>query len=279
MSALQWVWSVAAGASALAWVASLVTRDTSWVDRSWSILPVLYTVIIAAGAHFSVLRLNVMAILVTLWGARLTFNFARKGGYSGVEDYRWAVVRAAMTPRRFQLFNLVFIVVYQNILLVLLALPADDVARHRQRPWGPVDVVLTVLFLALLVGETVADQQQWDFHREKRRILAGGGEVTPGFLREGLFRYSRHPNYFFEIAQWWVVAAFAVAATHSLLRANALGAALLTLLFVGSTRFTESISAAKYPLYANYRHEVSAIVPWRPRHGDAVRRRGAAEST
>ena len=278
MSALQWVWSVAAGASALAWVASLVTRDTSWVDRSWSILPVLYTVIIAAGAHFSVLRLNVMAILVTLWGARLTFNFARKGGYCGVEDYRWAVVRAAMTPRRFQLFNLVFIVVYQNILLVLLALPADDVARHPQRPWGPVDVVLTVVFLALLVGETIADQQQWDFHRAKQRVLALGGEVAPGFLRQGLFRYSRHPNYFFEIAQWWVVFAFAALATHSLLRASALGAALLTLLFVGSMRFTESISAAKYPLYANYQREVSAIIPWRPRNGRVIRR-DAAEST
>ena len=66
-----------------------------------------------------------MALLVTLWGARLTFNFARKGGYSGVEDYRWAVLRGRMTPRRFQIFNLLFIVLAQNALLVLIALPAN----------------------------------------------------------------------------------------------------------------------------------------------------------
>ena len=55
-----------------------------------------------------------MAVLVTAWGARLTFNFARKGGYTGMEDYRWAVLRGRMKPWQFQLFNLFFIVLYQN---------------------------------------------------------------------------------------------------------------------------------------------------------------------
>ena len=47
-------------------------------------------------------RLLVMALLVTAWGARLTFNFARKGGYTGMEDYRWAILRGRMTPWQFQ---------------------------------------------------------------------------------------------------------------------------------------------------------------------------------
>ena len=85
-----------------------------------------------------------MAVLVTLWGARLTFNFARKGGYTGVEDYRWAVLRARMTPWQFQLFNLFFIVLYQNALLVLITLPGANRARAPRRPFGPLDVVLAV---------------------------------------------------------------------------------------------------------------------------------------
>ena len=141
------------------WVVSLITHDTSQVDRMWSIAPPIYLWVFAAGAGFSDARLDVMAGLATLWGARLTYNFARKGGYSGVEDYRWAVVRKAMKGWEFQLFNLFFIVIYQNILLVLIALPGWTALQHRT-PFGPLDAALAGLFLAALAGETIADQQQ-----------------------------------------------------------------------------------------------------------------------
>ena len=109
-----------------------------------------------------------MALLVTAWGARLTFNFARKGGYTGTEDYRWAILRGRMSPALFQVFNLLFIVLYQMTLLVLITLPAL-VAWEHPSPFGVWDAVFAVLFVAFLVGETVADQQQWDFHQRKAR--------------------------------------------------------------------------------------------------------------
>jgi steroid 5-alpha reductase family enzyme len=231
----------------------------------WSLLPEMYVWIFAVGARHASARAITLAVLTTLWGVRLTFNFARKGGYAGVEDYRWAVVRARMSRGQFQLVNFFFIVLYQNALLVLIALPARDVTRATATGFGPLDVLLIIVFIALLGGETLADEQQWRFHQRKAH-LAGSGEVaTPGFLREGLFRYSRHPNYFFEIAQWWVVYLFAVRATGTLVHWSMLGAVLLTLLFVESTRFTERISAAKYRAYAQYQREVSAIIPWWPR--------------
>jgi len=265
VSALVWVWWIAGVACAFAWIASLVSGDTSWVDRSWSILPEVYVWVFAAHAHFDNARLTTMAILTTLWGVRLTYNFARKGGYSGVEDYRWQVIRESMARWQFQLFNLFFIVLYQNALLVLIALPALSAYQHRSSAFGPFDVLGIVVFVALLVGETLADQQQWRFHQEKKRLINSGQRVTTGFLREGLFRYSRHPNYFFEIAQWWVIFAFAALAARSLAQWTVLGAVLLTLLFVGSTRLTEQISASKYPDYRDYQRQVSAIVPWRVR--------------
>jgi steroid 5-alpha reductase family enzyme len=265
VSALEWVWWIAGVASAFTWVASLVSGDTSWVDRSWSILPEVYVWVFAAHAHFENARLTTLAILTTIWGVRLTYNLARKGGYSGVEDYRWQVLRKAMPHWQFQLFNLFFIVLYQNALLVLIALPALSAYQHRSTPFGYPDVFATVVFVALLAGETLADQQQWRFHQEKKHLAAVGHSVTPGFLREGLFRYSRHPNYFFEIAQWWIVFAFGALAARSLTQWTVLGAALLTLLFVGSTRFTEKISSGKYPQYRDYQRQVSAIVPWRTR--------------
>ncbi|GAA3744127.1 DUF1295 domain-containing protein [Leifsonia bigeumensis] len=256
------IW-IAVASCVFCWVASLVSGDTSWVDRLWSVVPVVYVWVFAGFAGLADARLDAMAVLVTLWGARLTFNFARKGGYTGVEDYRWAVLRGRMPALGFQLFNLLFIAIYQNLLLLLITLPAFT-ALQNPRPFGILDGVAVVLFLAFLVGETVADQQQWNFHRRKKAEIDAGREPGARFLTTGLFSVSRHPNFFFEQAQWWTIAAFGVIAAGALTWTVA-GAVLLTLLFVGSTIFTESITRSKYPEYADYRARVSAVVPWLPR--------------
>lgn len=279
MDPLALVLAVAAVSCAFCWIASLLTKDTSWVDRIWSIVPVVYAWIFTVTAAIDgrdPVRLLVMALLVTAWGVRLTFNFARKGGYTGMEDYRWAILRGRMKPWQFQLFNVFFIVLYQNALLVLITLPAYIAWQHPAAFTGW-DAAFSALFAAFLVGETVADQQQWQFHQAKK---AAGGVLEPGFVTAGLFRYSRHPNFFFEQAQWWAFYALgATAAVASglgfwggVVNGTILGAALLTLLFIGSTLFTESITASKYPAYADYKRTTSMLVPLPPR-------RRAAEAT
>ncbi len=277
MDPLPIVLVVAAVTCLACWVLSLITKDTSWVDRVWSIVPVVYVWIFAGAAiadGADAVRLVLMAVLVTAWGARLTFNFARKGGYTGMEDYRWAILRGRMSPAMFQVFNALFIVLYQNALLVLITLPAW-VAWQHPTPVTGWDAALAALFVAFLLGETIADQQQWDFHQAKKRA---GGTLEPGFVTTGLWRTSRHPNFFFEQAQWWVFYGFgAVAAAASglwggVLNGSLVGAVLLTVLFIGSTIFTESITAAKYPAYAAYQRTTSMIVPLPPRHAPAAAR-------
>jgi steroid 5-alpha reductase family enzyme len=253
---------IAAVACACAWLASLVTGDTSWVDRMWSIVPVIYVWVFAGAAHLHDARLDVMAGLVSVWGVRLTYNFARKGGYRGVEDYRWAVLRSSMRRWQFQLFNLFFIVLYQNALLVLIALPSWTAYQHRGTSFGAVDYLLTLLFVGFTVGESVADQQQWDFHQWKKDVVEAGRAPSPRFLQRGLFRFSRHPNYFFELAQWWVIFLFGVVAARSVLEWTIIGPFLLTLLFVGSTKFTEKISLSHYPEYELFQRSTSAVIPW-----------------
>ncbi len=132
------------------------------------------------------------------------------------------------------------------------------------------DAVFAVLFLAFLVGELTADQQQWNFHWAKERA---GGVLAPGFATTGLLRYSRHPNFFFEQSEWW--AFYAIGATSAVASGlglwggvvnwTILGAALLTVLFIGSTIFTESISAGRHPAYAQYQRTTSMLVPWPPK--------------
>lgn len=262
MAPLEVVFEAAGACCVVTWGASLITGDTSWVDRLWSIVPIAYVGIFAGFAHWRNVRLDVMASLVAVWGIRLTFNLARKGGYRGVEDYRWAVLRARMSHWQFQLFNLVFIVLYQNAILVLIALPALTAYEHRSTPFGIIDGILALLFVLCTVGETVADGQQWHFQTAKSSIIATGQTPVEQFLDGGLFRYSRHPNYFFELAQWWILFFVGVTAARSIVQAAVIGPVLLTSLFVGSTRFTESITLSRYPSYEGYQRRTSAIVPW-----------------
>lgn len=270
MTALDVVLLTAGAAAAFCWVSSLISGDSSWIDRLWSIVPVAYVAIFAGFAGFADARLNLMTVLVALWGARLTFNFARKGGYTGVEDYRWPILRARMRPWQYQLFNLGFIVAYQSALLVLITLPALTAYEHRGAPLGLLDWLAAALFLAALAGETIADQQQWEFHRWKRAEAEAGREPSPRFLSTGLWRFSRHPNFFFEQAQWWLLVLFAVSAAGTALVWTWLGAVLLTLLFIGSTIFTESITRSKYPEYADYQRSTSMLVPLPPRRSAAA---------
>jgi steroid 5-alpha reductase family enzyme len=257
--------AVAACVAASCWLLGMIFDEYSWVDRIWSVVPPVYIGLLAWAADFDDVRLNVMTALTTAWGARLTFNYARKGGYrKGGEDYRWSILKSRMSRGQWHAFHLFFIAGYQNFLLLLIALPAWTAYRHRT-PFSVVDGVLAAVFVVLLVGEFVADQQQWEFHQQKKARAAANASEPKGFLETGLWAWSRHPNFFFEQAQWWVVYAFAVSASGSVAHLTLVGPVLLTLLFHGSAQFTESITASKYPAYADYQRRVSRVIPWPPR--------------
>jgi steroid 5-alpha reductase family enzyme len=234
------------------YVLSLLTKNYSQVDRLWSIAPPLYVAWFAAQAGFADARLDLMLVLTLAWGARLTWNFARKGGYRrGYEDYRWAALRKKLGSNRFQLLNATFIAPAQNLVLLALTLPAyDALADHS--PLGVRDFAAALAFLAFLVGEAIADEQQWRFQLAKRE----GKDPRP-FLDSGLFAYSRHPNFFCEQALWWSFWLFA-STPFSLI-----GPIALMLIFQGSTAFTERLSVEKYPSYEGYQREVSRLIPWR----------------
>ncbi len=264
MTALDVCIYVCAGAALACWLLCIITREYSWVDRLWSLMPPFYAGYFAYASGFDP-RLVLMATLAGLWGARLTFNFARKGGYAkGGEDYRWAVLRERMPPWLYQVFNFVFINGLQHALLLALTLPAWVAFQHRP-PLGAADIVLALAFLALLVGETVADNQQWSFQQDKSARRARGETIEQPFLSRGLFSISRHPNFFCEQSQWWVFYGFSVAASGAWLNTSIVGAACLTVLFHLSTNFTEELSLAKYPSYAGYQKTVSRLLPWFPR--------------
>ena len=246
-----------------------ITGNNSQVDKIWSIVPIIYVWITARAFDFPP-RMVLMAILAILWGIRLTYNFARRGAYSwrfweGEEDYRWEVLRSkpAFNKKwKWTIFNLGFICLYQNALILLFCLPIILAGNSPLSVW---DGILSAFFLIILLIEFVADQQQWDFQQTKRRLMETGAELpekyAKGFVAEGLWSKVRHPNYAAEQAIWLVFYLFSVIATGQWLNWSITGFLLLLLLFQGSSDFSEEISATKYPAYKAYQQSVGRFLP------------------
>lgn len=248
--------------AALCWLAAVLTREYSWVDRLWSLCPPIYCLIVAFANDFGSTRVNLMTALAVLWGARLTFNFVRKGGYQkGGEDYRWATVRERYGPIGIQIMNITFIAPGQMLLIWWFTSPVHAAWEAGDTPLNGLDFLAAALFLLFLIVETVADEQMWAFQQDKRRRIADGEDVAQPFMNTGLFRYSRHPNYLCELGMWWVFYLFAVAASGQWIHWTGAGFVALTALFVGSIRLSESISAQKYPSYRDYQASVPCIIP------------------
>ncbi len=246
----------------VAWVVSLFTGEVAWIDRLWSLCPPIYCLIVAFAIGFQDARVALMTVLVVLWGARLTFNFARKGGYRrGGEDYRWGHVRERLGPAGFQVLSITFIHPGQMLLIWLFTSPVHRAWQFRDAPLGWVDYLAAGLFLLFVVGETVADGQMWRFQQDKKRRIAAGEEVDPPFITTGLYRYCRRPNYFCEIALWWAFYLFAVSASGEWLHWTILGPLGLTLQFISSVRMTEEITAVRYPGYRDHQSTVPALIP------------------
>jgi steroid 5-alpha reductase family enzyme len=248
------------------------TSNNSQVDKLWSIIPIGYVWVVAAFGDYSP-RLVLMSIMVTIWGIRLTVNFAMKGAYqwkfwAGEEDYRWLVLRQKpeFSPRwKWTLFNLFFISGYQNVLILLFTLPTIVALQNNTAALGLFDYIAAGLMLIFILFETIADAQQWNFQSKKSAMTKAGEELNgvykKGFLDKGLWAYSRHPNYFAEQAIWLCFYLFSVAASGQWFNWSIAGCLLLLVLFQGSSNFSEEISAGKYPDYTAYQKKVHRFLP------------------
>ena len=262
--ALLCILLITAFTALLSFFFALITKDYSWTDRLWSTLPVGFAWIYAVKTDYDA-SILLPTLLITLWGARLTFNFARRGGYSAIEDYRWAILRKKIhNPVLWQIFNLLFIAIYQQLLFILFTSFMHLLTENPQTRLTSLSLVACVLFLVSLTIETLADQQQYVFQQSKYGLLPKNEkwktDYAQGFRTTSLFSRSRHPNYFGELGVWWSLYLYGSFATGKLINPSILGPILLTLLFIGSTKFTESITQSKYPAYKHYRKKASAII-------------------
>jgi len=281
----------------LVWVVSELTQNFSQVDKLWSIVPDVYAWILVAGNDD---RTFLMALLLSVWGGRLTYNFSRRGGYqwppwTGDEDYRWKYIQDGYLLPIFKntvawrLFNFGFVALYQNVLLMLIVAPSAVAYIASTRPecqsihskglnW--LDLVASCLVLGFVIIESIADNHQYNFQEEKyrrRRLVEAGeasadellvGEYGDGFSQSGLFSFVRKPNYAAEQSIWISLYLFSISCFEPSFRSKAIwmnwsavGWILLCLLFQGSGWFTERLTIPKYPKYKEYMQTTPLYVP------------------
>lgn len=264
------VW-IALASALICFALSELTGNYSQVDKLWSILPLIYVWNIAWNVQEP--RILFMAILVSLWGIRLTYNFSRRGAYkwpfwSGEEDYRWAILRAKPELKgkwRWSLFNLFFISLYQNALILLFTLPIVFAVNSEPLNLEFYDYIFGALCILFIIIEGIADQQQWNYQTEKYRRIRANEVIDPyyakGFTHTGLWKLVRHPNYTAEQAMWIFFYLIPSISSGQWLNWSICGSLLLMVLFQGSSDFSENITLSKYPDYKMYKDKTGRFLP------------------
>lgn len=246
---------VIVGFMTLVWVLSLIKRDASVVDPFWGV-----GFIVAAVSYFLLTdgftgrRLLGLA-LVSVWGLRLAIYLAWRNRGKG-EDPRYRAMRAKR-PKNFWWFSYFQVFLLQSLLLWLVAAPlAAAEGGDRVGEFVSLDVIGAVIWVIGFVFEVVGDFQLVAFRRDP----TNKGKV----LQTGLWRYSRHPNYFGEALIWWGMW-FIAAAAHGYW--SVYGPVLITLLLLrvsGVTLLEKSLKETK-PGYVEYVRRTSAFFPLPPR--------------
>lgn len=178
---------------AAAWAWQLRTRNAGIVDLLWGSSIGLLGLLAALTTQGWAPRRALVAILVGLWSVRLTWHLAKRIAEEA-EDGRYAILRERWGPR-FQSWMLIFFLL-QACLAVLLSLPFWVLGQAQASGWRWCDGLALAFFVLALVGESIADAQL----RRWRADPANRGRSCD----QGLWAYSRHPNYFFEWLVWWV---------------------------------------------------------------------------
>lgn len=236
---------------------SVVADNTSVYDPYWSVAPLAIAPYLAlrSGAEGapSARRILVCALVIA-WGLRLTYHWAR--GFRGLahEDWRYLDFRRK-TGRLYWPVSLAGLHLFPTMQVYLGCLPLF-VALPSARPLGPLDAVAAAVTAGALILEAVADEQLRRF-----RARGGAGEI----MAEGLWAYSRHPNYLGEIGFWWGLLLFGLAAAPDAWW-TAIGAAAITAMFaLFSIPVLDQRSCARRPAYAEHMKRVPALLPWPPR--------------
>jgi steroid 5-alpha reductase family enzyme len=248
LAGLAWTASLAL----LTWVVSLVRHDASLVDRMWPVF------IVGAGlVYFALLPVQTvrglwMAVLGAAWAVRLCLYITWRNWGHG-EDRRYQAIRARNQPN-FGFRSLYLVFALQAVLAWIVSAPFLP-GMLAARPLGVLDVLGAALALFGIFFEAIGDAQMARFRSDPKNA----GQV----MDRGLWRYTRHPNYFGEACVWWGIWLMAMGGAGWSGAWSVVSPLLMTwlLLKVSGVRMLEADIGERRPAYREYIARTNAFVP------------------
>jgi steroid 5-alpha reductase family enzyme len=240
------------GLMVVLWLVSVVRRDASIIDPWWSIAFLLVTVHTVAHTGITPAK-AVLLVLVAVWAIRLWLHLLRRSR-GQPEDPRYAGFRARYGPERYWWVSFFQVFLLQGALVLIISAPLQlAAAAPSPDPVKPTHIASLLLFAAGFALEVIADAQL----QRCRGDPARRGTV----LDRGLWRYSRHPNYFGEALLWWGFWLAACARPFGWLTCFAPALMTFLLVRVSGVRMMDAHLVATRPGYADYVRRTSAFVP------------------
>lgn len=245
--------ALVAGMMFVLWLISLRVGDVSFIDAFWALGFVAIAWVTAARLGLEGLRTLLVCALVTIWGLRLGTHLFVRWRARGADKRYTALIEAARLP--VPLYTLVYIFLLQGVLMWVVSLPVQLGQAGDPQALGLLALSGGLLATLGIAFETVGDWQLASFRADP----ANRHQV----MDRGLWRYTRHPNYFGDCCFWWGIYLIACEAPGGW--ASLPGPILMTLLLVkwsGAGLLEKSLRSR--PGYEDYVRRTSAFIPWPP---------------
>ena len=254
--ACLWALLASLAVAIAAWPVSVAKHNVSIVDILWGPLIVLSGAGGALALPETGPRVAVVFASAALWSLRLAAHVGRRN-WSAPEDHRYQAIRRRNEPH-FWLKSLYLIFVLQAVLACLVATPLIAAAASL-REWGWLDTLGLIVVCGGIAFESLADWQLTRFKSDPQHQHA--------VMDRGLWRYSRHPNYFGEFCIWWGFYLIALAAGAWWTIVSPLLMSVLLLRVSGVTLLEKDIGERR-PAYRDYIARTSSFVPLPPHAAD-----------
>jgi steroid 5-alpha reductase family enzyme len=237
------------------WILSHVFKNASLYDPYWSVQPVMLWILwFINSSKKDTTKIIFSFVPILIWSVRLTMNWAVQWKGLGDQDWRYTKIHD-FCPMIWPISNLVGIQLVPTIVVFLGMTPVYELIFNIEKASG-LSAIGSILSVFSAVLQLVADVQMIKFranNKDKKECI-----------REGVWKYSRHPNYLGEILFWWGVWIVQFASNTNIVWAI-IGPVTVTLLFIFiSIPLMETKMLKSRPSYAKIQKEVSVLIPLPP---------------
>jgi steroid 5-alpha reductase family enzyme len=242
-------------ATVVIFIFSRLFKNSSFYDAYWSVIPPLFLVYWYNHSEAQGIseRYILISIVVWFWAIRLTYNWAKHWTGLNHEDWRYPMLKKK--SGRLEAFTDFFgIHFFPTVQVFLAMLPMYFATVLSTRPLNALDLLACLMGVSAASIQLLADRQLHQFIATRKE-----GQI----IEHGLWKYSRHPNYFGEVLFWASLAVFGLASYPEAWWLQVIGFVAMTTMFVFvSIPLMEVRSLERRPKYQDTINRISMLVPW-----------------